>query len=259
MIDQRTLIWLDADDCRRAVEFAHKINENCDQAETDFGRRDLIRKISDRNADTVEGKLAEIGVQKFLRIRSPFQVALDFQVYPGQENGDSGQDLSLVKLRGASYRLDKKVDIKATREGSQWLLVEAYKFLADVYIIVRVRLPFDFEKKYKSHTVDRACCEIAGFVYKDDLLFLDGRPWFSFPRDSRLFNLRGVDKPTVSDSGEFYSWLEHQRQVTEIHSIGGPLKAELNYGMPIHWLRSGMDEWYKLFRWLEEHFIPGKT
>lgn len=85
------------------------------QREIEFGNRATSPRPSAEVArDTLIGKIAEVGFAKHM-LTMGVEVALDFNIYPDKLTGDAAD----AALFGCL------IDVKATRPGSQWLLVEA--------------------------------------------------------------------------------------------------------------------------------------
>lgn len=99
----------DVDICR---EFSEKCAKN--QQEIEFGQRDTARRsINEIARDNLIGKLAEVAFAKMLNQSCGIIIDLDFNYYP--RGVWDGQDILVNKWR---------IDIKGTRPGSEWLLVE---------------------------------------------------------------------------------------------------------------------------------------
>lgn len=93
-------------------EFAHKCAEN--QQEIEFGESDTVPRSKKEIArDNLIGKIAEVAFEKMLLNNYNLHIQLDFKYYP-RGKWDS-QDAVIN---------DWKIDVKGTRQGGKWMLVE---------------------------------------------------------------------------------------------------------------------------------------
>jgi len=241
-------------DIERCFSFARRILGEEAQSSRDFGS--TRRNIVDATADTVEGKLAELVFQQFLKRNFDVGIEVDFEIYPSQRAVDFGQDVERVNRAGQTMLNPCRVDIKATRAYSKWLLVEGHKFWADAYVSVALDLPRDFEKAPAHIERKKEACvgaEVRGFAYYFDLIDPSTKePWFLFEQGSRLFDPDELPLKTLRDAGaEPTLWrAEISRLVKEgkLRTMGGTLKAERNYGLPLKWLRTSEAEWQSLIK-----------
>ncbi|MFC2040742.1 hypothetical protein ACFLTY_00240 [Chloroflexota bacterium] len=238
---------IDSKNIKRCFSFAKEILTKEAQSSRDFGsiRRDIV----DATADTVEGKLAELVFRRFLRRSFDVDIEVDFEIYPSQRAVDFGQDAEKVKRAGQTMLNPCRIDVKATRAYSKWLLIEGHKFWADAYVSVALDLPRDFEKD--PDCVERAesvVAEVRGFAYYFDIIDPNTKePWFLFKQGDTLFD-PGELPPKVLENTEVRPALlrsEVTRRVRngKLRLMGRPLKAERNYGLPLDWLRNSESEW----------------
>jgi hypothetical protein len=248
----QTHFTLGKDDIEKAKEFALTIRQKNAQSPSDFGEHELRRKDVDFGADTIEGKLSEIIFAKFIQHNAGYEIEPDFDIYDDPLLIDYGQDIDLVKAGGKSYRCRSRVDVKATRNYSQWLLVESHKFWADAYVLVKMDLPRDFEKDISSLDRGSVSGEVSGFAYHFDIIDPAGKkPWFRFNKGDQLFNpniLSNIPKGVMRNPDQIARWLD---DASTLKKIGYPLKAKTNYGIPVSWLRKNKEEWDLLFRWIK--------
>ena len=105
-------IFLSEEEIKTCIDFS--ISSAKTQQAIEFGQRDTAkRSISEIARDSVIGKMAEIAFAKFLKEKFGIIVSLDFNIYPIYQ-GDNAD----VIIFGTS------IDIKASRPGAEWLLVE---------------------------------------------------------------------------------------------------------------------------------------
>ena len=252
-----TTIWLEPADVRRALTFAWKICKDDNQVETDFGRSDLPRQLVDRVADTAEGKMAELAFARFVEQHGHFSIELDFDIYLSKLAIDYGQDVDEVIENGIHRPCRSRIDVKATRAYSKWLLVEQHKFWADAYIIAKVDLPHDIESSVnglKQLADSRVKAEIAGFAYHFDLIDpATKEPWFLFRKGDRLFDPKILDtiKPEDRTNAKSLSECLHGlKKNSSVRYLGEALKAQENFGIPMSELRKSDDDWKSLFAWI---------
>lgn len=250
-------VWLEPADVRRALTFAWKICKGDNQVETDFGRSDLPRQLVDRVADTAEGKMAELAFARFIEQHGHFSIGLDFKIYLSKLAIDYGQDIDEVIGNGMRHPCRSRVDVKATRAYSKWLLVEQHKFWADAYIIVKVDLPHDIESSVnglKQLADSKVKAEIAGFAYHFDLIDpATKEPWFLFRKGDRLFDpkilatLKPEDRTNAKTLSQCLLGLKNN---SSVRYLGEALKAQENFGIPMSELRKSDSEWMSLFSWI---------
>ena len=239
-----TTILVSEKNVRRALDFARVINAENQQSGKDFGRGDLPRTSQDKTADTLQGKIAEIAVAEFFENKYGFTFTPDFEIYPGQHNTDNGNDISTILIDGKNQPCTFSVDIKATRDYSKWFLLEKHKydFGTKAFILCKVNLPRNIEKTMADFQLEPVKCEIAGLIYREDLQLVEGGFWFSFRKGERLQKFKPSRKPSCKNRTELNDWLKDNG----MGDFGYPLKAMLNYGMPIDWLDSADGGWIKL-------------
>ncbi len=247
---------------KRSVDFAHKIVGTNAQSKRDFQSK-LERSEIDAIADTVKGKLAELGFAEFAKWSAGLIINPDFEIYSDTLQIDFGQDVDEVMIGGKNARCRSKIDVKATRSSSQWLLVEQGKFWSDAYVLVKVLVPSDAEKNLKWLGSKSITATIEGFAYHFDLIDQKTKsPWFKFKQGTQLFSTKVLDNlPTKTfwDAHTLRDWLRKMNKEEKIRSIGPWLKAKWNYGLPIKWLRNSDDEWNSFFQWIEKSTIDANN
>lgn len=245
---------VNSQDVAKSFEFATEITTDNNQSSCDFGRTDLRRSFADRIADCAEGKIAEFG---FVALGRKFGVSigLDFKIYPSKNITDYGQDVETVDGKACRYR----VDIKATRSSSQWLLVERHKFWKGcAFVLVKAKLPHDLENRTPEQLVSMSNLqvetEVMGFAYAEDFLDAMNQPWFLFKQGSRLlstsmFRLRPNKQFGTADKclQKSQEWLRSGK----IKEIGPVLKSAENFGYPVCLLRNTDEDWKTLFSLLK--------
>jgi hypothetical protein len=251
-------IKLKPPEVRQALEFSWKICGDKNQVGSDFGRRDLPRSLVDQVADTTEGKLAELAFSKFAEKKYNLRIEVDFKIYLGMHHIDYGNDIPSIIISDETLECRSRVDIKATRLYSKWLLVERHKFWADAYIIVKVDLPQDIESnldgltKLASSSVE---AEVCGFVYHFDLIdSKSNEPWFVFRKGEKLFDpviLKKISKKLLTSPVSIKNALNELSQDGLVRYHNCYLKAKENFGVPIELTRKSKDEWNAFFCWIK--------
>jgi hypothetical protein len=247
------------DEIEKAYEFALAINARGAQSKKDFGT--AARGQTDSVADTFEGKIAEIIFSKFAKSLKTLEIAGDFEIYPGELQIDFGQDIDLFAHANHEYRNRAKIDIKASRSYSQWLLVEGHKFWADAYIFVKIDLPGNIESNPNAiPDLRKIIGEAAGFAYQFDLVDPRSKsPWFLFRQGDKLFSpkiLNEIDRKSLASPDELQKWILAQDQNNKLKYSEVSLKSKVNYGLPAAWLRNTEAEWKNLLRWIYSSRIP---
>lgn len=106
------IIELTKDELDKCREFAYKCAEN--QQPIEFGQADTAaREKKEIGRDNLIGKIVEVAFAKMMLRRFEIEIELDFEYYP--RGKWDGQDTVIH---------DWKIDVKGTRQGGKWLLVE---------------------------------------------------------------------------------------------------------------------------------------
>lgn len=250
----RPAVDINETDIRACYDFAERAWQRESQSQKHFGG--FLRSRDDFIADQTEGKLAEIALSKFLS-RLGVKTLLDFQHYSGQQNTDHG-DVAL----GVSSTTRAKVDVKSSSAKAQWLLVEDYKFFqigtrrlaSDVFVMVCFDSSFPgnkvlrrnpgilLQKRYKAF--------IEGWALSQDF-FAPGTNefWFEWPKGTRPYRSRVLPQSYPTSKQELMEHLKITIPRAESNEeptvISMPLDANLNYGLPIVWLRRDWNAFVK--------------
>lgn len=105
-------IALNEQEFLKCVEFAKTCALN--QQQIEFGQSDTKpRETSEISRDNLIGKMAEVAFAKMLQERYDIAIELDFNYYPRGKWDD--QDAEINGWR---------IDVKATRKGGRWMLIE---------------------------------------------------------------------------------------------------------------------------------------
>jgi hypothetical protein len=215
--------YLTPDDVCQSYQFALALWNRKSQFQGDFGNKTLNRTREDFLMDTVQGKLAEVC---FSRHSEQFglSVRVDWKIYPNQTETDCGSDLVRVDFEGVEYICRSRVDVKAVKPKSDWLLVSAKRFTPGAYVCASLQIPYGAEQSDSvlRRLLDEGVrCDILGFCYHYD--FLDNetnRPLYRFV------------------VGDFIPGTRTQ------------IRGGITFGLPVRALRSDALEWGELFRWL---------
>ena len=223
-------ILLPEDSIKKCVEFARLSVKRNAQNTQDF-RSHLKRNETDLIADSAEGKLAELSFIEFALQRAGIEFIPDFRVYDNQLVTDYGNDFHELMLNEKMWPCPVKIDIKASRQYAQWLLIENPKFISDIFIIVRVLIPEDAESNLDWTEKKSVTTIIDGFAHRTDFIDETSKEFkHQFKQGERLFDPR----PGKNN-----------------RHIGPKLKAPLNFGLPIRSIRNSNDQWSKLFKWIK--------
>ena len=105
-------ITLNEQEFAKCVEFAKTCALN--QQQIEFGQSDTKpRGTAEISRDNLIGKMAEVAFAKMLHERHGIEIELDFNYYPRGKWDD--QDAEINGWR---------IDVKATRKGGKWMLIE---------------------------------------------------------------------------------------------------------------------------------------
>ena len=118
----------------QCIDFARRSAPT--QQDIEFGQHDVVpRSVDEVSRDTLIGKIAEVAFAKIMHENYGIDIELDFDIYPRGQYDD--QDAIVNGWR---------IDIKGTRQGGHYLLVEWNKLdfrqlenrLSDVYAMFSV-------------------------------------------------------------------------------------------------------------------------
>jgi hypothetical protein len=242
----------------RVREFAQKIISSDSQARRSFGSN--VRTENESVSDTFQGKLAEVAFVKFAQ-QFGAVVSVDYDIYPDHYQIDFGQDIDQIYESGKPARLIPRIDIKASRNYSKWLLIEHYKFWADAYVFIKVKIPQELRSdinKIKPESGIEA--EVAGFAYHFDIIDPKTKsPWFQFNQNARLFDpdplLFYVPKHHLESPQTLSQWIDEKNKNKELTWKNVYLKCSLNFGLPEIWLRSSDEDWSFFINWIKSSTI----
>jgi len=159
-------------------------------------KRDIGKYITDHSL----GKLAELGFAKFLEANWGIKAVLDFKIHPGIFNVDKG-DLVKIKCGGRKINPRISIDIKSTKKGSLWAMVDLNEFnnrKYNAYGWVKVDLPLNhlarpiFEAVRNGNmeeveelipSLEIICAEVIGFAYREDV-----ENWEEINKGSNVFD-----------------------------------------------------------------------
>jgi len=178
-------VHLNRDDYKKSIKFAMML-WHAEKSKDEWRSTGIKRDIGKYITDHALGKLAEIAFAKFLEINWGIKAELDFDVYPGAFTIDRG-DLAFIEISGTKKMPEIQVDIKSTKLGSVWAMVDLTEFnnrRYDAYIWVKVGLPLNrlawpifeairdgnlAEIEYAVPTLEKIDAEITGFAYRKEI------------------------------------------------------------------------------------------
>lgn len=138
-------ITLNEQEFAKCVEFAKECALN--QQQIEFGQADTKpRNTAEISRDNLIGKMAEVAFAKMVRERCGIEIELDFNYYPRGKWDD--QDAEINGWR---------IDVKATRKGGRWMLIEWSKLdfrqkqdkLSHLYVMASVDWDRDHDLPYR--------------------------------------------------------------------------------------------------------------
>ena len=159
-------------------------------------KRDIGKYITDHSL----GKLAELGFAEFLKVNWGIEAVLDFKIHPGTFNVDKG-DLVKIKCGGRKIKPRISIDIKSTKKGSLWAMVDLHEFNNreyNAYAWVKVDLPlnhlarpiFEAVRSRNMKEIEALIpslkiigTEVIGFAYREDV-----ESWREINKGSNVFD-----------------------------------------------------------------------
>ncbi|PAE23874.1 hypothetical protein CHI10_15635 [Bacillus sp. 7894-2] len=257
MNSMQYLINVPIEDVKQCFSFAEQLYQKKAASLKQFGRKQLIREKNDYIADHVIGKSVEIGFKRFLEINCGISFKVDFDIWEDQLIHDNGNDLATVFFNGESKKFTFKTDIKGTRKSSKWLLVERHKivnFNTKIYVVGLLdSIPEGkaFENNpygYLNHSWN---VRILGYALNRDIVDPQTkRGWIEYKKGDHLYSPSILEKCKSRNRNLSHS--EYQKLLNNViknipenwnRHIGGPLDCEINYGLPIKWLRNTNLDW----------------
>ena len=253
------LIKISPEESNSAINFGYEILQKKAQSSKDFGSG-ITRGHDDNLVDVVEGKIAEVAFSKHFKEVTGHTIEVDYKIYPGLLEIDYGQDLDVVSASdSANHFIRCKVDIKATRKYSKWLLVEGHKFWADAYVLIKVDVPSDSEKNlsaFLDHVkTNNVNAQICGFAYHFDLVHNESkRPFILFNQNESLVRTENFSKISDWTPDGIQTYIKNNK--AEFAEMPVKLKSPKNFGLPIEKLRSSSSEWKSFFDWILNSKFP---
>lgn len=243
------------DEVRLCYDFAYVAWDKESQSKKNFG--DKPREKSEFLADQITGKIAELIFKKEIEEKFPaIQVRLDFMHYMNPHHTDNG-DVEILKN---GQLIDSRLDIKSSSYRAQWLIVEDYKFwipnttqpASDKYVMVKFNESMLTNPELRKNPerilqLEGISGEIKGWeLHSSFISSADNEPWFIYNKGQQLLNPRLLpsNPASLNDKLHLQNYINKVARTNEniVSCIGPTLKAKLNYGLPIKWLQTDLDE-----------------
>ncbi len=247
---------------KKCYDFAVHAWNNSSQSQRQFGTEEP-RQRNSFIADQLSGKLAECLYRAIIEDRYPnVKVHLDFEHYLDPLHTDNGD----VKIYVDGNLVPYRIDIKGSSHRAQWLLVEGHKFrdlntgspLADCYIMIRFSESMPTSRDLRNNPeqileIQEISGEITGWAYYNDFFSqADNREWFIFKRGDYPWKRRVLphSSDSINDLNHLQNYIRYRIRTrrltnTDIY-LSVPLDARINTGLPIHWLRTDINELLQL-------------
>lgn len=242
---------------RRCYDFAVTAWNNRSQSQRQFG----TMEERDRNsfiADQTLGKLAEYVFKH--TIESKFEnvrIELNFNHYLNPLHTDEGD----VDIYIDNELIPTRIDIKGSSNYAQWLLVELHKFkdletgmpLSDKYVMVKFDEDIPDNGTLRANPdqileLDNVSGEVIGWANHNDFISpKDNEEWFTYYRGERPLRRRVLPKSRqkVNDLRHLRNYINKVKRDQDITDneahLNVVLDAEVNIGLPIHWLNSDLE------------------
>ena len=250
-------------DVQSCYNFSVALCETMNQRETDFGRKDMRRTLLDQKVDTTEGKIAECGLKERL-LQESLKIGLDFEIYEGKNNTDGCQDIKFIMVDGESTSTSLKVDVKATKAYSKWILIEKNKMIPDVFVMMCVDFPRDAEKNeilFREAISKQVSVRAVGIAYKSDFFGSDSAPFFAFRQGESLFRpdiLKDLEPLRHKNIKKWREEVEKMKTCGKLSPMAVTMKCEMNYGLPMFMLRNGDNDWKELSNKIKNNIVKTK-
>ena len=176
-------VWVPKDKVVEALEFAEGFIAN-GKSGKDFGNTSIVRNDKVRLSDSALGSIGE----------TAFSIAaswygLDIQgdqtLRYGNDCGDYGQDIRKLSVCGEPRFLLPKLDVKTTKKGNGWLLVERHRLQASIFVLVHADIPRE-AKSNPDLLLRDIECQVVGFALHYDFIRDDGHPIFQYTKGQSL-------------------------------------------------------------------------
>jgi hypothetical protein len=189
---------LNAEEINACLFFGKEMYDLRAQSVRDFGKKDLLRTQKDFILDTAQGKLAEVAFAHFVYTNYDLTIPIDLNVYPEPDVTDYGGDIGRLRFNDLDFLSRSRIDIKAVKPQSKWLLIPRERFSPGAYVLVALDIPYGAERADHGFTIGKHInAEVFGFAYHYDFLdVITNRPKRLFKQGEFLGHnvvLRGND------------------------------------------------------------------
>lgn len=201
------IIDLTSEELEQCKEFSYKCAKN--QQEIEFGQTDTARRSHiEIGRDNLIGKISEVAFSKMMKDHFDMQVALDFEYYPRGVWDKQDADIN-----------GWRIDVKGTRQGGQWMLIEWSKL--------------DFRKKEEnlSH------------------LYVMSSVYWDRPKDVPTGKVHMVGCASLAKLSHDVGTTRVLRKGDFIPGTKVPLQAD-NFGIHFDDLEK---DWNKVIQWMSSH------
>lgn len=252
------IVTVNATQIRQCYNFAVTAWNNSSQSQKQFGTSEA-RSRNSFVADQILGKLAEYVFKN--TVEDEFEnvsVELNFDHYLDQLETDEGD----VQIYVENELIPMRIDIKGSSYMAQWLLVELHKFkdlqsgnaLSDRYVMVKFAENVPDNKTLRENPeqileFNEINGEVIGWVNHSDFISKkDNEEWFTYRRGERPLRKRVLpqSKQKVNDIKHLRNYInkvKRDKNITDGEAcLNVVLDAEINVGLPIHWLKMDLEE-----------------
>jgi len=182
-------VWVPKAKVVEALEFAEGFIAN-GKSGKDFGNTSIVRNDKVRLSDSALGSIGETAFS-IAASRYGLDIQGDQTLRYGNDCGDYGQDIRKISVCGEPRFLLPKLDVKTTKKGNGWLLVERHRLQASIFVLVHADIPRE-AKSNPDLLLGDIECQVIGFALITDFMGDDGHPLFQFKQGQSLI------KPSIA-------------------------------------------------------------
>jgi hypothetical protein len=242
---------------QECYDFAVTAWNNRSQSQRQFGTQET-RSRNSFIADQISGKLAEYVFKHTMENAfDNVSVRLNFIHYWDPLHTDEGD----VEIYRDKTPLPLRIDIKGSSHFAQWLLVEQHKYrdlqsgapLSDMFVMVKFayNVPDNRSLRHNPEQIlefKEIHGEVVGWANHSDFISeMDHEEWFTYHRGDRPWrrDVLPASAENINDIQHLHNYINWKKRNKNISdndaSLNISLDAEINVGLPIHWLQPNLE------------------
>ena len=240
-------VWVPKAKVVEALEFAEGFITN-GKSGKDFGNTSIIRNDKVRLSDSALGSIGETAFS-IASSRYGLDIQGDQTLRYGNDCGDYGQDIRKLSVCGEPRFLLPKLDVKTTKKGNGWLLVERHRLQASIFVLVHADIPRE-AKSNPDLLLGDIECQVVGFALHYDFIGDDGHPLFQYTKGQSLL------KPNIATELVLNAEAPNRKEMTRWWKENNPTDPFMNVqlscpdqcGLPNQMLRTDAEDLFNIMK-----------